>query len=103
MISIVALLTVRDADAFDQFERQAALIMKAYGGRIDSAFRPRVTNSETAQSVDEIHVLKFPDHEAFDRYVGDDKLLALAPLREEAISQSTVYVSATKADYAEQG
>lgn len=103
MISIVALLTVRDADAFDQFERQAALIIKAYGGRIDSAFRPCVTASKAAQSVDEIHVLKFPDHEAFDRYAGDDKLLALAPFREKAISQSTVYVSASEVDYAEQG
>lgn len=102
MITIVALLSVRDADAFDQFERQAAEIMKAYGGRIDSAFRPGVTDSEAAQPVDEIHVLKFPDHKAFDRYASDDKLLALAPLREKAIRQSTVYVSATEVDYAAQ-
>ncbi|MFT7470654.1 MAG: hypothetical protein ACI8XU_000546 [Kiritimatiellia bacterium] len=102
MISIVALLTVRDADAFDQFERQAAVIMKAYGGRIDSAFRPGATDSKAAQSVDEIHVLKFPDQEAFDRYTSDDKLLALAPLREKAISQSSVYVSVTEVDYAKQ-
>jgi hypothetical protein len=45
--------------------------------------------------------LKFPDHEAFDRYAGDDKLLALAPLREKAIRESAVYVSATEVDYAE--
>ena len=102
MITIVALLTVRDADAFDQFERQAAAIMEAYGGRIDSAFRPTVTDSEAAQHVDEIHVLKFPDHEAFDRYAGDDKLRALATLREKAISQSTVYVSSTEVNYSAQ-
>lgn len=99
MITIVALLSIRDADAFDQFEVQAATIMKAHGGRIDSAFRPRVTGSEAAQRVDEIHVLKFPDHGAFDRYRSDDKLLALATLREKAITQSTVYVSATEVDY----
>ena len=99
MITIVALLTVRDADAFDQFERQAAVIMAAYGGRIDSAFRPAGMDSEAAQHVDEVHVLKFPDHEAFDRYKGDDRLRGLAALREKAISQSTVYVSDIEVDY----
>ena len=99
MITVLALLTVRDADAFDQFERQAAVIMKTYGGRIDSAFRPAVTDSEAAQHVDEIHVLKFPSIEAFDRYAGDEKLHALASLRERAISQSTVYVSASEVNY----
>lgn len=54
------------------------------------------------QSVDEIHVLKSPSHEAFDLYRSDDKLLALAPLREKAISQSIVYISTTEVDYAAQ-
>lgn len=101
MITIVALLTIRDAEAFDQFERQAAAIMENHGGRIDSAFRPKATNGQT-RSVDEVHVLKFPDHEAFASYAGDEKLLALAALREKAVSQSTVYVSAVEVDYAPQ-
>ena len=101
MITIVALLTIRDADAFDQFERQAAAIMKTYGGRIDSAFRPDAPTTK-AQNVDEIHVLKFTNLEAFDRYRSDDKLLALAALREKAISQSTVYVSSIEVDYSPQ-
>ena len=46
--------------------------------------------------------MKFPSHEAFDRYKSNDKLLALAPLREKAISQSTVYIPPTKVDYAAQ-
>jgi len=98
MITIVALLTVRDVDAFDQFERQAATIMEAYGGRIDSAFRPNSSDMQTP-TVDEIHVLKFPNLDSFDRYRNDDKLLTLATLREKAISQSTVYVSAIALDY----
>jgi uncharacterized protein (DUF1330 family) len=102
MITIVALLTIRDADAFELFERQAAVIMEAYGGRIDSAFRPAVTDSAAAQRVDEIHVLKFPDHEAFYRYKDDKKLHALATLKEKAIRQSTVYVSAIEVDHSAQ-
>jgi hypothetical protein len=46
--------------------------------------------------------LKFPSHEAFDRYKSDNKTLALAQLREKAISQSTVYISTTEVDYAAQ-
>lgn len=101
MITVVALLTIRDAEAFDQFERQAAAIMANHGGRIDSAFRPQAPNSQ-ASRVDEVHVLKFPDHEAFASYRGDEKLLALAALRDKAISQSTVYVSSIAVDYSAQ-
>jgi len=98
MITIVALLTVRDSEAFDQFERQAVAIMNTHGGRIDSAFRPNVAALQ-APTVDEVHVLKFPDHAAFDRYRSDENLLALSALRQKAITQSTVYVSATEVDY----
>jgi len=101
MITIVALLTIRDADAFDQFERQAAAIMKIHGGQIDSAFRPDAPTLQ-APVVDEIHILKFPNHESFDRYRSDHNLLALAALREKAISQSTVYVSGIEIDYSAQ-
>ena len=98
MITIIALLTIRNAEAFDQFERQAAAIMESHGGRIDLAFRPRAPTAQTPK-VDEVHVLKFPDHDAFDRYRSDDRLLALSTLRQKAISQSTVYVAGTEVDY----
>ena len=47
--------------------------------------------------------MKFPDHEAFDRYTSDDKLRTLAPLTEKAISPCAAFMSATKVEYAEQG
>lgn len=56
----------------------------------------------TIRNVDEVHVLKFPDHETFDRYRSDDGLLALAALRERAISQTTAYVSTIEVDYSAQ-
>ncbi len=98
MITIIALLTIRDPEAFDQFERQAAAIMNSYGGGIDVAFRPK-TSSKQTPNVDEVHLLKFPDHDTFDRYRSDDRLLALSTLRQKAISQSTVYVSDIEVDY----
>lgn len=98
MITIVALLTIRDEEAFEQFETQAISIMKNYGGILDTAFRPR--DSATEQRVDEIHVLKFPDAEAFERYRADETLASLAALRSRAISETTVYVSDQQRNYA---
>lgn len=99
MISIVALLTVRDRAAFDRFERQAVVIMANYGGRLDTAFRPQAATSEQTPRVDEVHVLKFPSTEAFARYRADDRLAALAALRDEAIAHTSVYVAAQEIDY----
>ena len=99
MITIVALLTIRDADAFDQFESKAAAIMRTHGGHIDSAFRPAAADSADPRPVEEIHVLKFPDIDAFDRYRSDADLQKLSPLRELAISHTSVYVSAQEVEY----
>lgn len=98
MITIVALLTIRDEEAFEQFETQAIAIMKNYGGSLDTAFRPQ--GSATEQRVDEIHVLKFPDLEAFEGYRADETLSSLAALRSRAISESAVYVSDQQRSYA---
>ena len=101
MVTIVALLTIRDADAFDLFERQAAAIMKTHGGSIDSAFRPAAIDTEAANAVHEVHVLKFPDLAAFDSYRSDESLLEMGTLREKAIAHTAVYVSATEVEYSE--
>ena len=93
MITIVALLTIRDAQAFEQFERQAVAIMVEHGGRLDSAFRPAAPASTQAPHVDEVHVLKFPSQEAFERYRLDAQVVALASLREQAIAHTSVYIS----------
>lgn len=99
MITIVVLLTVRDRAAFDRFERQAVSIMADHGGRLDAAFRPQAPASEQTPRVDEVHVLKFSSPEAFARYRADDRLAALAALRDEAIAHTTVYVAEKAIDY----
>ena len=60
MLTIVALLSIRDAEAFAQFERQAMTIMAAHGGNLETAFRPSSTDLKQTPRVDEVHVLKFP-------------------------------------------
>ena len=99
MITIVALLTIRDAAAFDQFERQAVAIMAEHGGRLDSAFRPSASGSTQSPAVDEVHVLKFPTRIKFEAYRTDPQIVALAPLREKAISHTSVYISSEGLDY----
>tara|TARA_R110002073_G_scaffold193643_4_gene352582 strand:- start:484 stop:801 length:318 start_codon:yes stop_codon:yes gene_type:complete len=99
MITIVVLLTIRDAAAFEQFERQAVAIMVEHGGKLDSAFRPSLPGNSQAAAVDEIHVLKFPNQESFERYKADEQVAALASLREKAIAHTIVYVSAEEIDY----
>lgn len=99
MTTIVVLLTIRSEEAFERFERQAIAIMHKHGGRLDSAFRPDNSNSSQSPRVDEVHILKFPHQEAFERYRADEELLALAALREEAILNTSVHVSVREVDY----
>ena len=98
MFTIVALLTIRDAEAFQRFERQAIAIMAEHGGLLDSAFRPRAA-ADGQPPVDEVHVLKFPDEESFERYRLDARLTALAELRATAISATTIYLADREIDY----
>ena len=99
MLTIVALLSIRDAKAFAQFERQAATIMETHGGSLETAFRPSSTEEKQTPSVEEVHILKFPDLGAFERYRNDDRLKSLETLREQAICATTVYVAAEEIRY----
>ena len=99
ILTIVALLSIRDARAFAQFEKQAMTIMAAHGGHLETAFRPSSTNLKQTPRVDEVHVLKFPDLDAFERYKKDGRLKSLDALRERAICATTVYVSAEEVRY----
>ena len=89
-ITVVVTLEVIDFDLFERFERDAAIIMKQYGGKIVSAFE---TRHELDGSGEEIHVLEFPSEEAFGRYRADRSLTALSGLREQAISSTKVQIS----------
>jgi len=95
MISVVAILEVNDAAAFEEFESQAIAILKSHGGKLVSAFE--VEQSEVG--VTEVHCLEFPDAETFENYRNDSKLLALGELRAKAIHSTQIYVSSKHKKY----
>ncbi len=91
-------LKTDDVAAFEQFERAAALVMAKHGGRID-----RVVRGSDAEAPDcpfEVHVVSFPDWDAFEAYRGDPQLKDLLPLRERLIARTEIWRGEERAVYA---
>ncbi|MQA92646.1 MAG: hypothetical protein GEU90_20895 [Gemmatimonas sp.] len=74
---------------FVAYERRASRIMARYGGQIERAIRldgePR-----SEEPPFEIHIVRFPDEDAFDCYRSDSELTALSPAREEVILRTSI-------------
>jgi len=63
--------------------------MSRYGGEIERRFAfPARTDPEEP---DELHIVRFPDAESFDRYRGDPEVASLADLRAQAIRKTVVW------------
>jgi len=77
---------------YEQFESAAARIMGRYGGRIERRIRCVAPADDTRPH--EVHVVTFPDAQAFVRYRGDAELKGLAELRARAIRETTVWSGA---------
>ena len=88
---IVAILTVRrsELDSFRKFETVAAGIMLEHGGRFE---RSVVVDDGEAETLTEIHWLRFPDEAAFAAYRASPKLAVHRALREASVVQTTIYV-----------
>lgn len=99
MINIVAILHVKNWQAFNEFEGQAIAILRSYGGELLSAFESEYSDSADAEDI-EVHCIQFPDAESFKRYRNDPKLAELADLRSQAIDSTKVYVSRKLKEYA---
>ena len=98
-MTIVAILTVRRSglDAFRVFERHAAVVMAAHGGRIERTVVVAV--ADAPELVREIHVVTFPGARAFQAYRDDARLGELAHLRESAVVSTEVFVGEDGPDY----
>jgi uncharacterized protein (DUF1330 family) len=95
----VALIQVRRRRLrdFRRYERAAARIMRAHGGRIAATV---VVVGQPARAVRlEIHVLTFPSLRAFRAYHGDARLQAVARLRARSVLASEVFVGRGGPDY----
>ncbi len=97
-MTLVAILTVRRAalEQFRAFERQAAAVMRAHGGRIE---RTVVVPDDSPALIREVHVVAFPDAGAFEAYRADARLATLAPLRESAVVRTELLVGEDGPDY----
>ena len=91
-------LKTDDVAAFEQFERAAALVMAKHGGRIDHVVRG--SDAEARDGPFEVHVVSFPDWDAFEAYRGDPQLKDLLPLRERLIARTEIWRGEERAVYA---
>ena len=91
-MTLVAILTVRKASEvkFRAFERHAAAVMKSHGGRIERIVA--IPPDGKSDVFKEVHVVTFPDKQAFTAYRNDARLDEMAHLREESIVNTEVLV-----------
>lgn len=96
VVFVVSLwLNGNDVAGFEAFERAAAGIMGAYGGRIESVVRCGGTDAMPF----EIHVVSFPDLAARDAYRRDPALAALGWLRERVIARTEICQGESRPSY----
>jgi hypothetical protein len=97
-LALLVILTVARAklDEFRAFEQRAAGILGAYGGVIERAL---VFAAEDPQHLKEVHVVSFPNAQAFASYRADPELAALAPLRERVIAATEIWVGRNGPQY----
>ena len=83
---VVAILTPRceALRLFREYEDEAAQILVEYGGKIE-----RIINIDDGR---EVHVVTFPNHEAFRSYRDDSHLAALAGIREACIAHTELLI-----------
>jgi len=84
-VLVVAILTIRSAEQFRDFETRAVQIMARHGGGIDHAYEL------SGEPLRELHVVRFPDAAAFHAYAADPELVAMQPLRDQAIAATEMW------------
>jgi uncharacterized protein (DUF1330 family) len=88
LVAVLYIYAGREAE-FEQFESQAASIMRRHGGAIERRIGFAATGGD--ENPHEIHVVTFPDEQSFERYRGDADLSTLAGLRNRAIRKTTIW------------
>ena len=91
----VAILTVRASAAaqFHAYERHAAAVMAAHGGRVERCVRVAdPADGADGEHFREIHLLAFPDAQAFAAYRADPRLAEQEALREASVLHTELHV-----------
>ncbi len=99
-ILIVSLwLKNNDISGFEALERQAAKAIDKFDGRIERAIRISGTEYE-GDRLFEIHIVSFPNAEAFPMYRQSSESRNLAVVRDRVISKSVVLAASEVKAYA---
>lgn len=99
MIYIVAILEIKNDEAFEDFETQAIQILRSHDGELVAAFNPDSLDT-AAKSGIEVHYIQFPAIENYNSYRADPALQALSDIRSNAIHRTQLYISDHLKDYA---
>jgi len=83
-VIVVAILTIAELEAFEDFERRAQIIMAKHGAAIERAIRIPPDR--------EVHSVRFPDDAAWTAYRADPELTSLAPLRARGVAATEILV-----------
>jgi hypothetical protein len=73
---------------FRAFEHGAAQVMARHGGAIERAL---VLDAGDAETLRELHVVRFPDEAARTAYAADPALAALRPLRDASVVSTELW------------
>ena len=73
---------------YEAYEKQAASIMREYGGFIERAFRQSDFDNDLA---DEIHIVSFPSRESYGEFRRDDRLSSLRDIRSSLIEATEIW------------
>ena len=98
LVLVVTLAVRRSAiEQFRQYERAAARVMRRYGGAI--ARTVAIATPAEAPLVEEVHIVTFPDAEAYAAYRNDPELAAAAPLRQASVESAQIAQGEEGPDY----
>lgn len=96
-VTFIVSIWLKDNDVagFEAFERQAAAIMAAHGGRVDNVVR--CGGEGTAPF--EVHLVSFLDAAAASAYRADPRLVKLLPVRDRVIARTEVWTGQQRSAY----
>jgi antibiotic biosynthesis monooxygenase (ABM) superfamily enzyme len=91
-MTLVAIITVRTGakEKFRAFETHAAAVMRTHGGRIERTIV--MAPDDSPDVFKEIHVVTFPNAQAFAAYRNDERLGQVAYLREESVVNTEIFI-----------
>jgi uncharacterized protein (DUF1330 family) len=99
-MTLVVILTVRREaiEKFRTFERHAARAVERHGGRIERTVV--VAADDMPDVIKEIHVVTFPNEQAFAAYQTDEQLAQFAHLRDQSVVHTELLAGEDGPSYA---